>query len=167
MFTIRKNVFAVLGCAIIIMALFGVVFNYFTQPSEEIVHAEEEIEKIFVSKTPAVEKHQLYTLDVNDDNIQEIIHSMSHQKVKADEKWGNILITKESIQYLLEVVKENENILDYSDTYLDILNRWYEGDFSKADKDHNAIWELQGGSIGKATGLLTPLEEQEYINNNY
>jgi hypothetical protein len=46
---------------------------------------------------------------------------------------------------------------------LDILNRWAEGDFSRADKDHNAIWNVQGGTIGEATGVMSPEEEQQYL----
>ncbi|WP_268872885.1 DUF6241 domain-containing protein [Neobacillus fumarioli] len=52
-------------------------------------------------------------------------------------------------------------------TYKDILERWAAGDFSQIDKDHNTIWDLQGGTIGKATGMATPKEEMAFIEKNF
>ncbi|MFV8828220.1 DUF6241 domain-containing protein [Alkalihalobacterium sp. APHAB7] len=42
-------------------------------------------------------------------------------------------------------------------------SRSTKGDFSQAVYDHNVIWEIQGGTVGKATRLLTEEEEREYI----
>ena len=39
-------------------------------------------------------------------------------------------------------------------------------DFSQVDQDHNTVWRLQGGTIGEATGILTPKEEQAYIESH-
>jgi hypothetical protein len=41
------------------------------------------------------------------------------------------------------------------------LHSWKENNFSSAVSDYNRIWKLQGGTVGKATGLLTPEEEAE------
>lgn len=92
---------------------------------------------------------------------------MSHQKVKAEDKWGFFEMTEERINWLRESL-EQEAIMSHltdADVYLDILNRWHEGDFSEVDQDHNAIWRLQGGSIGKATGILSEEKEEHYIKN--
>ncbi len=48
------------------------------------------------------------------------------------------------------------------DVYRDILERWADGDFSRVDQDHNAIWNMQNGTIGKATGILNAEEEKVY-----
>ncbi|WP_326977095.1 DUF6241 domain-containing protein [Bhargavaea cecembensis] len=46
---------------------------------------------------------------------------------------------------------------------LGIIAKWERGDFSEADKDHNYIWDLQDGTLGKARGLLGKEEELKFI----
>lgn len=99
-----------------------------------------------------------------EDEILTYMHGMSHQKVIADEKWVHYQITNERIQFLISVIETGS--YENSDLLLEILNRWKEADFTKADKEHNAIWRLQGGTIGKATGVMSPEEEKEYIEKN-
>ncbi|WP_299087404.1 DUF6241 domain-containing protein [uncultured Metabacillus sp.] len=100
---------------------------------------------------------------LTEDELLNYMHGMSHQKVEAEEKWIHYEMTEERIGFLLTIV-ENGSFKN-EDLYLDILNRWAEGDFTQADKDHNAIWNLQGGTIGKATGVLSPEEEQQYLED--
>ncbi|WP_053071828.1 DUF6241 domain-containing protein [Ornithinibacillus contaminans] len=101
--------------------------------------------------------------DLTDTIYQEYIHGMSHQKVEAEEKWGFYGIHPERINWLLESLEVVE--LEHEDVYREILEKWQQGDFSTADDDHNAIWTLQGGTVGKATGVLSAEEEQSYINS--
>lgn len=98
---------------------------------------------------------------LTEEEILNFMHGMSHQKVIAEEKWIYYEMTNERIQFLLHVVKNGN--YENSDDYLDILNRWAKEDFSDADKDHNRIWDLQGGTVGKATGVMSLKEEQEYL----
>lgn len=98
-----------------------------------------------------------------DRDYLEYIHLMAHQKVKADVKWGFFEITDERLDWLLEGLDERE--LEHEDVYRDILERWSKGDFSQADKDHNTVWEIQGGTVGKATGILSEAEEQAFIES--
>jgi hypothetical protein len=101
--------------------------------------------------------------EMDDKLYRDYIHGMSHQKVEADEKWGFYPITEERIQWLLEGLDITN--LKNEDDYRQILDRWANGDFSKVDIDHNIIWEMQKGNIGKATGILSPEEEQAYIES--
>lgn len=101
---------------------------------------------------------------LTEDDVLNYMHGMSHQKVEAEEKWLHYEMTNERIQFLIGVVESDR--YEKSDLYLDILNRWAEGDFSKADKDHNAVWNLQGGTIGKATGVLSTEEEKQYLEDH-
>ncbi|WP_054751901.1 DUF6241 domain-containing protein [Piscibacillus salipiscarius] len=66
------------------------------------------------------------------------------------------------MQQGIEASKDN---LSHYDVYQSILNRWAAGDFTQADDDHNAIWDLKGGTIGYATGVLSDEEEQAYIES--
>ncbi|KFN02631.1 CTP synthase [Bacillus clarus] len=97
-----------------------------------------------------------------DEKIQATLHEMAHQKVKADQKWGYIFITQERIESLLDVV--NNNDLVQKNTYIDILERWKQGKYEKADQDHNKIWKLQSGNLGEGKGVMSQDEQKELIN---
>ncbi|MFG6149258.1 DUF6241 domain-containing protein [Halobacillus sp. B23F22_1] len=101
--------------------------------------------------------------DMRDGDFQEYIHKMSHQKVVANDKWGFYKITEERINWLSSALNEAE--LSHKSVYEQILNKWSQGDFSSVDEDHNKMWSLQGGNVGKATGILSESEEEEYINS--
>ncbi|HZH58749.1 MAG TPA: DUF6241 domain-containing protein [Metabacillus sp.] len=100
---------------------------------------------------------------LSEEDILNYMHGMSHQKVIADEKWLHYEMTNERILFLITVIENGQ--YEHEEVVLDILNRWKEGDFSQADKDHNAIWSIQGGTIGKATGVMSAEQEQQYIED--
>ena len=88
------------------------------------------------------------------------LHKMTHQKVKAQVKWGSLEITDERINSMLKKAQASD--YDYKDFYIETLSAWQDGDFSNAVQVHNVIWKSQDGSIGIATGLLSEKEEKEY-----
>jgi hypothetical protein len=93
--------------------------------------------------------------------LQQYIHAMSHQKVKAEEKWSFYKMTDDRIQFLLNQLEVED--YEHEELYHTILLGWQEDDFSSVDDDHNEIWSLQGGTVGKATGILTKGEENQYL----
>ncbi|WP_281357898.1 DUF6241 domain-containing protein [Sporosarcina jiandibaonis] len=90
---------------------------------------------------------------------------MTHQKIQAGEKWGAIPMIQEHIDIIYEIIDAN----DYprKDVLLPIVSRWKDGDFSRVDKDHNTIWKLQGGTIGKAYGIMSEEEERWFVIKNF
>jgi len=100
---------------------------------------------------------------LSEEDILNYMHGMSHQKVIADEKWLHYEMTNERILFLINVIENGQ--YEHEEVVMDILTRWKEGDFSQADKDHNAIWSIQGGTIGKATGVMSSEQEQQYIED--
>ncbi|MBO1004757.1 DUF6241 domain-containing protein [Pseudogracilibacillus auburnensis] len=102
--------------------------------------------------------------DLSDTEYRNYIHEMSHQKVIADQKWGFYEITTERIDWLLDGLEQAE--LTDRKIYRDILQRWKEGNFTKVDQDHNAVWALKNGTVGKATGILSPKQEENYISKS-
>lgn len=88
------------------------------------------------------------------------LHKMTHQKVKAQVKWGHLEITDERIESMLATARNTD--YKYKDFYIETLSQWQEGDFSNAVKVHNVIWKSQDGSIGIATDHLSAKEEMEY-----
>ncbi len=107
-------------------------------------------------------------VDTEEINFLEYIHWMSHQKVKAEDKWGFYEITNERIDWLLSALEETEHQIVYYAQYKDILMKWKNLDYSTIVEDHNFVWEKLGGldeGGGKATGILTEEDEQNYIEN--
>lgn len=95
-------------------------------------------------------------------DVQLYLHEMTHNKVYADIKFGSRPLTGESIARLVEIVEKNS----YPDEkfFLETLDAWQEGNFSNAVEVHNTIWNWHSGTVGKATRLMTPAEEQNYSN---
>lgn len=104
---------------------------------------------------------------VNDEYVQEQIHGMSHQKVRAMDKRYSIEMTQAKLAVLSEQIDSFKDTLEGYDTYRAILDKWLAGDFSTADEDHNAIWYMQSGEIGEAHGVLSKAEEQDFIEENF
>ena len=97
--------------------------------------------------------------------VQDAIHGMSHQKVHAEDKWGFLPMTQERVDRLIEVVEENRSKYGEAKLYLEILNRWSNNNFSRADKDHNAIWKLQLGTLEKQVDYYL-LKKKEHLLKN-
>lgn len=128
--------------------------------------AQTKIDKRF--ETPLASKvTEKYETMRNAELIQEV-HNMTHQKVEADKKWGSSEITADKVQTLFNVIK-NRDFQNGStkDMLLAILEPWIRKDFTNAVNAHNRIWSFQNGNIGKATRLLTPQEELEYIEDQF
>ncbi|MGI2329480.1 DUF6241 domain-containing protein [Planococcus sp. YIM B11945] len=106
-------------------------------------------------------------VDMLEGEVQTLLHKMTHQKVKAKEKWGAVEMTPENIEGLLTIVQENKTLYEYGDYYEEVLSQWQSGDFSNSVDVHNFIWQLNGGTIGKATGRLSKAEEKKYIEKNF
>ncbi|MEN8701624.1 DUF6241 domain-containing protein [Bacillus infantis] len=158
-----RNKLRLAGLGLIILVLAGYAAYNYTSLGKGERAAEER------SAASKGEKNleKLFPNNMEEEAVQQAIHDMSHQKVKAENKWGALQVTPDRISRLLSVVEANEMSYKHSSVYLDILERWNEGDFSSAARDHNRIWKLQGGTVGEAKGLLSKEEEQKYIEKNF
>ncbi|MGX9135469.1 DUF6241 domain-containing protein [Rummeliibacillus sp. JY-2-4R] len=101
----------------------------------------------------------------SEEDFQQQIHMMSHQKVHASDKWGALELTSERVDNLLRVLDETK--YEHEKLYRHILTQWKEGDFHDAVNPHNDIWDMQGGTIGSADRLLTDSEELEFTTENF
>jgi hypothetical protein len=108
-----------------------------------------------------------FPLKMNEGDVQQAIHKMSHQKVLASQKWGAVPLTPERVKRLIQVVEANKKHYKNADLYLGILEKWDKGDFDNVVQAHNTIWDLQGGSIGKAYEKASPEEEMKFIEENF
>lgn len=166
----RKIILFSLGIVLILTfgGYYAVTTNVFNPISEDekqqmTEEAKEVIEKDFDVTTTDDEliKYESY----DEGAILQVVHNMTHQKVDADKKWGAAKITKDRVEKLYSIVTESK--FKNKQVLLDILDPWRNEDFTNAVEAHNKIWNIQGGNVGKAKRLLTPLEELEYIEKHF
>ncbi|MDM5153325.1 DUF6241 domain-containing protein [Bacillus sp. DX1.1] len=93
------------------------------------------------------------------------MHKMTHQKVRAQEKWGAIPMTKQGTDLIYNIVAQSS--FKEKDRLLQIAERWKNRDFSQISDDHNFFWTFDGGTIGKAYGMLNTSEERTFAINNF
>lgn len=117
------------------------------------------------AKTNGESTYELYTESLEETQFQQTLHEMTHQKIHAEAKWGATEITEEQIDTMLATMEKESYV--HEEYYREVLTAWKNGDFSNAVEVHNKIWEIQGGTIGRAERLLTAEEEQEYIDRNF
>ncbi len=131
-------------------------------------------QKIEVEETEVVLKvtndedlEALFPDTMSEYEMQETIHFMSHGLVQANQKWGKIEMTEDRVERLLYVAERNADTYTHGSNYVKILERWNDGNFNNAVDDHNFVWGLWNGTVGKATRLLTPSEIEKYNAENF
>jgi len=104
-----------------------------------------------------------------EEKILEVMHQMTHQKIAADAKWGAIPMTTGNIEKINSIVSGSKKIrtAEVKNQLIKIITKWENGDYSEADQDHNYIWKLQKGTLGKARGLLSKEEELLFIEERF
>ncbi|NHC42219.1 hypothetical protein G6549_20015 [Bacillus sp. MM2020_1] len=137
-----------------------------SQAVQDPVHnKKKEVDKQQTAKIGGVQ----YDIGINDSSSQdaviEVMHKMTHQKVKAKEKWGAIPMIPDTINQVYDIVENSE--FEQKDDLLAILAKWKKGSFSEVDEDHNYFWTYQGGTIGKSYGIMSKSEEVTFILNNF
>ncbi len=177
-----KNYLKIVSWPLRIMILLAVLalgfYGYFSREGSEPLQKKEAVtvqetkteegkSEITIQDASSAEIEKEFPVNMKENELMSAIHKMSHQKVTAEKKWGAIPLTPERVKRLLAVVNENQTKYKNAELYLDILNRWAEGDFSEAVADHNDIWALQGGTVGEATGIASTAEEKDFIEKNF
>ena len=51
-------------------------------------------------------------------------------------------ITAERIDHLMQIAEEEEAVFFHNETYIDILKRWKDNDFSTVEDDHQLLHSL-------------------------
>ncbi|MGM7634365.1 DUF6241 domain-containing protein [Bacillus sp. Hm123] len=105
------------------------------------------------------------TAESTEDEVLDVMNKMTHQFVIADDKWGAVEMTPERIDELIEIVSTNS--YPNKEKMLVILEKWKKGSFEKMDEDHNIIWDMQDGNIGKAKGIMSEKEQEAFKKNNF
>ena len=174
-----------IATGIILAALIGVKYGGFdliNNKAESVsVKKQEKVESQAVqdpvhNKKKDVDKQQTakiggvqYDIGIDDSSSQdaviEVMHKMTHQKVKAKEKWGAIPMIPDTINQVYDIVEKSK--FEQKDDLLAILAKWKKGNYSEVNEDHNYFWTYQGGTIGKSYGIMSKSEEETFILNNF
>ena len=170
---IMKKKILFISSGIVVLALATVVFfvwgngqSYFeTKKSSSQNSSSSASQSASTAKIGGTKTEMSISSVSSEAEVIQTMHEMTHQKVKADEKWGASPLTQQTASTVYEIV--NSSSFDHKDQLLKIAKRWKNGDYSKIVSDHNYFWGLQGGTIGKATGTLSKIEEQTFILNNF
>lgn len=103
---------------------------------------------------------------VSENVILEVLHRMTHQKVRSEEKWGFVQMTEVNLLAVREVLEENPTYNQNIDM-LAIVDNWLKNDFSDVIREHNLFWDTREGTVGKAYGVLSQAEEEALINEQF
>lgn len=167
----KKIILSLVAVVCLVALVFGSQWLLSKGKNKEEDIATASAEEIAEGKSPQSKQVSgaLPNLDINSSSSQDellsVMHKMTHQKIIANEKWGAIPMTRDHIVTVHEII-ELSNYPNKNDL-LKITTRWINGDFGRVDNDHNTIWTLQGGSIGKAQGIMTEEEERWFIIHNF
>lgn len=102
----------------------------------------------------------------SEQELLEILHKMTHQKVRAQKKWGFIQMTEVNLIAVKEVLEENP-ILNENINMLEMVNTWLNNEFSNIVADHNSLWGEKEGTVGKAYGRLSQAEEEALVKEQF
>lgn len=93
------------------------------------------------------------------------MHEMTHQFVEADQKWGATPMCNDTINQLYNYVSSSDDSKFETEkpVLIYILKKWKKGDFSGIVDDHNTLWSMLDGNVGRATGIANKEEQDEYV----
>ncbi|CAM4281688.1 Host cell surface-exposed lipoprotein [Lacicoccus alkaliphilus] len=154
--SVINTIIKVLSVALVITVIGAVIFIGFLSTSDETNREiAESFEEDVQSPSPEIREE-----------IYDMMHRMSHQKVRAEDKWGHLKITEDRIEEVISLL-EQYNVADRT-FYHEAMLDWRDGDFSNAVEVHNRIAQPDNGTVqGQAYGLLSKQEEADYIERHF
>lgn len=167
-----KNTIKTIGITFGVLALLAAAGYYFIVQNSsgggEITKVADTIEgrdgKVEAAEKVGTEEEDA---DMKEIRLQINLHQMTHQKIIASKKKGAVEMTTENITDLLTIVTANKHHYEHGDFYETALTEWQQGDFSNAVNIHNTIWEWHKGNVGKATGLMSAEQEQDFVDQHF
>lgn len=132
---------------------------------KETTKVPETIENEDTAKIGGVEIMLPISHGATEDEVIQTMHNMTHQKVRAEKKWGAVPMSKVNAAAIKDIIVQGD--YERKEELLAIAERWINQDFSQIVEDHNYFWAIQEGSVGKATGVMTAAEERAFALNNY
>lgn len=163
--------------SVAVLGVFGFYKYLVYQDEQNQLEIEKKAEAAGISEEEFKEQTQLiggisYEVSLDQDSTADdvisVMHKMTHQKVRAEDKWGAIPMTEDTIKQVYDAVsKKDFDDMELKEDLMYILEKWQNNDFRSVDEDHNFFWKYQDGTIGRAYGTMSRDEELEFIRNNF
>ena len=133
--------------AFILAFILSVVYLVFTIKGWDIKDI------ISKDKTPiGMEKHTGSVRMYTNLEVADYMHQLANSLIIAedDEIWGVKPMTKNNIEKAFKMAT-NAPSSEHNKIMLKIISNWQKCDFSNIVEDHNVVWKMLGGTIGKAS----------------
>lgn len=138
------------------------------EQEEEAKRAEEEALKNLAGRIGFIEGIEYdtgLTPESTEGQVMKVMHEMTHQKVRAERKYGAIPMVEDTVNQVIEIVSASN--FTNKEKMLEIVENWKKGRFNIIDSDHNFLWEQQEGLVGRAYGVLSFTEEKEFVREKF
>jgi hypothetical protein len=114
-------------------------------PIENVVKS-----KVVEAKTPSVLGNQKVEVATRIEIVTRI-HEMANTLILAEDNkiWGTVAVNKDTVVELLNMINTSK-AFDEKDTFIAIAKKWKNSDFTNIVADHNLVWKILEGTIGKA-----------------
>ncbi|MBO0959880.1 hypothetical protein J1P26_09095 [Neobacillus sp. MM2021_6] len=135
---------------------------------EDAKRAEEEALKKLAEQVGFIDQIEYdtgLTPESTEVDVMNVMHKMTHQKVRAEKKLGAIPMVEDTVNQVVEVVSSSNFV--NKEKMLEIAENWKKGQFNYIAADHNFLWKQQEGSVGRAYGVLGLAEEKEFVQENF
>lgn len=175
----KKKIFiwlgSIVGLAVLTIGITLGLIHFVTKSADKKTSAEvetseykeapKEEEESITAQIDGVFMNLPITESSSEEEVLTAMHHMSHQKVIAQKKWGVIPMSRKNAEKVRDIL--NNSNFEKKAELLAIAERWVKGDYSQIVLDHNYFWSTQGGTVGKATGVLDLASEKEFVSNNF
>lgn len=116
-------------------------------------------------KIGGVEHSTGLSADSTQEEVITVMHKMTHQKVKANDKWGVVPMTPSTVNEVYTVIDNSD--FQLRSGLLKIASKWKNGQYDSIVEDHNFFWKMQEGTIGKAYEKMSQVEERDFVLTNF
>lgn len=155
----KKKIFIISVILIVVVLIIGIAIK-FNEPNKNnaSINSKQTNDKINKDSESKNNKQntndEKITLRTKEEVLKDM-HEMANSYIVADKNqiWGTQEITPKKCDQLIKQVEKLEFTNDEKKELLQILNNWRRYDFRGMINDHNYVWSLLGGNLGKAIDL--------------
>jgi len=107
-----------------------------------------------VKENSVLAKSEVETVESQKETRIEVVirmHEMANTLIFAEDNkiWGTVTVNKETVSELLNMINTIKASKE-KDTFIAIAKNWQKGNFANIVDDHNIVWKILEGTIGKA-----------------
>lgn len=140
-----KFIITIITAILVGTTIFGVTI-YYGKSKNNLMKQSKMVNSIKVGKSVNVTSN-LAIIDIIRD-----MHKMANSLIEADAIWGKAEMNRKNVDEMY-VALHLQSESDEKKILQEVIEKWDKADFSSIDADHNRIWNLLDGKIGRATGI--------------